>query len=63
MDCPVFIVSYSEDGLLDLSSLRGLLEEFGTVTLQRFTHKRFKSNDSQLHPELEEYLLILRKTA
>lgn len=62
MDCPHFLISYSEDGLLSLTGLECLLSEFGEVLTTRFTHKRFRSNNSTLQPYLTEYVLHLRVT-
>ncbi len=59
MNCPRFIVSYSEDGLLPVDELVKLFAEFGAVDVREYTHKRFKSNDSKLAPELTEYLVVL----
>ncbi|MGO9622154.1 MAG: DNA adenine methylase [Desulfobaccales bacterium] len=59
MNCPHFLISYSEDGLLSLSELEELFSEFGKVRTMFFSHKRFKSNDSQLKPYLKEYLIHL----
>ncbi len=56
MNCPHFLISYSEDGLLPLEELKKLFSEFGRVTVKTFTNKRFKSNDSHLDQHLTEYL-------
>ncbi len=60
MRCPHFLVSYSEDGLLDVEQLRELFLEFGDVTVKTFSHKRFKSNNSRLLPTVTEYLIHVR---
>lgn len=59
MDCPRFIVSYSEDGLIPVEGLVELFSEFGDVEVRELTYRRFKSNDSKLSPELTEYLILL----
>lgn len=61
MDCPLFLVSYSEDGLLDSPAMLETLGRFGEVTGQEFRFQRFRSNDSPLRRELTEYLFLLRK--
>jgi len=61
MDCPHFLVSYSEDGLLSIQDLVDLFSEFGVVTVTKFLNKRFKSNDSRLGSTVTEYLLHLNK--
>jgi adenine-specific DNA-methyltransferase len=60
MNCPHFLVSYSEDGLLSLRELEELFSELGNVKTMFFPHKRFKSNTSQLTPYLKEYLIQLK---
>jgi adenine-specific DNA-methyltransferase len=59
MDCNKFLVSYSEDGLVSKSRLRSILEEFGSVDIRHFSNTRFKSNDSDLDPELTEFVFFL----
>lgn len=59
MQCPRFIVSYSEDGLIPVEDLVHLFSEFGEVEVRELTYRRFKSNDSKLSPELTEYLIVL----
>jgi adenine-specific DNA-methyltransferase len=61
MKCKHFLVSYSEDGLLDVKALMKLFGEFGKVKVRTFTNKRFKSNNSGLASKLTEYLLHLEK--
>lgn len=62
VDCPHFLVSYSEDGLLALEDLRKLFSEFGKVSVNTFKHKRFKSNNSKLDQYLMEYLFHIDTT-
>jgi adenine-specific DNA-methyltransferase len=61
MDCPLFLISYSEDGLLSEQEMTALLEEFGTVTLTKIPFQRFRSNDSPLGSTVTEFLFCLRK--
>ncbi|HEM3437602.1 DNA adenine methylase [Streptococcus suis] len=59
MNCSIFIISYSEDGLLTKDEMIALLSEFGHVDFRAFSHKRFKSNDSKLPQKLDEFLFTL----
>jgi len=61
MDCNNFLISYSEDGLLNLEDFKELLTPFGDVYIDEFVHKRFKSNGSSLNNNLTEYLIHLSK--
>ena len=61
MECPNFLVSYSEDGLLTLDELRDTLSRHGSVAVTTIPNKRFKSNNSELAPVLTEYLIHLAK--
>ena len=61
MDCPQFLISYSEDGLLSINQLRNILGEFGSVSVSTLPNKRFKSNESRLSSTLTEYLVHLVK--
>lgn len=57
MNCPHFIISYSQDGLLSIDELTELFSKFGKVKVNTFGHKRFKSNNSKLPPTITEYLI------
>jgi len=59
MDCPRFLVSYSEDGLLTRVELEGLLREFGTLEVIEIPARRFRSNESPLPREITEYVFAL----
>jgi len=59
MECPRFLISYSEDGLVPVGSLTSFFETFGRVELSSIAHKRFRSNDSALGPTVAEYLIYL----
>lgn len=56
-----FLISYSEDGLLPIDDLITFLSQFGKVKRKNIEYKRFKSNDSQKKPTLQEYLIHLEK--
>lgn len=60
MNCKTFLISYSEDGLLTLDELKELFNEFGTVSVRKFSHKRFRSNGSKLTQHLSEYLITVK---
>ena len=59
MSCAEFLISYSEDGLAGEAELVDLFEEFGSVTVHRLPHKRFRSNASPLGASVTEYLFHL----
>lgn len=61
MQCPQFLISYSEDGLLSLDELRDLLAQWGQVEIKTFRYPRFRSNDSELGSHVTEYLFHLQK--
>lgn len=60
MNCDDFLISYSEDGLLRIEELVDLFSEHGSVQVSTFKYKRFKSSNSELAPELTEYLIHLK---
>jgi adenine-specific DNA-methyltransferase len=59
MECPRFLISYSEDGLVPVGSLTSFFETFGRVELSSIPHKRFRSNDSALGSTVTEYLIYV----
>jgi adenine-specific DNA-methyltransferase len=61
MDCPLFLVSYSEDGLLDADTMGALFSEFGEVRRYDFKHQRFKSNQGGAGGALTEFLYVVGK--
>jgi len=61
MDCPQFLISYSEDGLLSKDDLEELLSEHGRVRCIEISHQRFRSNNSPLGRIVTEYVFHLRK--
>lgn len=61
MDCPVFLISYSEDGLFSLDQLKTCFQQFGEVSIREIDYKRFRSNQSPLPKSIKEYILELHK--
>ena len=61
MDCPCFLISYSEDGLLSINELVDFLEQFGKTTVSTIDYKRFRSNQSELPNKIQEYIIELYK--
>lgn len=59
MDCPQYLISYSEDGLLSKDEMVELLSGFGKVELREFVYPRFRSNQSPLSANLAEYVFHL----
>ena len=62
MRCNDVLISYSEDGLLTIAQLTGILGEYGEVSVHRFINKRFKSNPNDSKPTICEYLIHLKKS-
>lgn len=60
MNCSNFLISYSEDGLINIEDFQELLTPFGDVHITEFEHKRFKSNDSKLKNKITEYMIYLK---
>ena len=61
MNCPVFLVSYSEDGLLSIDELVSFFENFGQVSVKNIEYARFRSNNSSLKKNLDEYIIKITK--
>lgn len=61
MNCPKFLISYSEDGLLAMDELLALFSKYGRVSYQIIEHSRFRSNNSSLAKALNEYIISLEK--
>lgn len=61
MNCPKFLISYSEDGLLSIDELLDLFSKYGQVSYQSIEYSRFRSNNSQLSKDLNEYIISLKK--
>lgn len=63
IDCPLFLVSYSEDGLLGRDELGAFLAGYGAVRCHQFSFPRFRSNKSPLARRLTEFVFRLDRTA
>ena len=61
MNCPIFLLSYSEDGLFSLDQLEDCFSQFGKVNVQKIDYTRFRSNNSSLPKQLTEYLIVVKK--
>lgn len=61
IDCPKFLISYSEDGLFSLEQLKECFSKFGEVNVQAIDYNRFRSNDSKLPKKLKEYLISIER--
>ena len=61
MNCPIFLISYSEDGLLSREQILTMLGQFGEADIMEYTVPRFRSNTSSLGRTMSEYLFILRR--
>jgi len=59
--CDRFLVSYSEDGLIPKDQLIDFFSKFGKVTVKSFSNSRFRSNDSPLGSNVEEYLFYIKR--
>jgi adenine-specific DNA-methyltransferase len=55
-DCPHYLISYSEDGLLARDEMAAFLAQHGNVTCFEFDSVRFRSNQSLLDRVLKEYV-------
>lgn len=62
MDCPIFLISYSEDGLFSLEQLTDCFKQFGAVVVREIDYNRFKSNQSLLPKKLKEYIIEVHKS-
>ena len=61
MECSLFFVSYSEDGLMSPEFMRETLSRFGCVTREEFSHQRFKSNSGGEGGNLMEHVYVVRR--
>jgi adenine-specific DNA-methyltransferase len=61
MDCDLFFVSYSEDGLLDADTMTRMLSDFGNVDRHDIAHRRFKSNSGGEGGTLTEHLYVVNR--
>lgn len=62
MDCPLFFVSYSDDGLLPRGAMTRLFNDFGAVELYEFYNKRFRSNRGGVGGKVTELLYVVKKS-
>lgn len=61
MNCNTFLISYSEDGLFPIDELCRFFSRFGTVSVREINYRRFRSNQSTLAQEINEYIIVLAK--
>ncbi len=61
IQCNHIFMSYSEDGLLDISELCDFLQNYGKVEVINIKYKRFRSNNSSKALDLTEYLIYINK--
>jgi adenine-specific DNA-methyltransferase len=61
MECRRFLISYSEDGLLEHAEMAEFLGRFGKVRSHAITLQRFRSNQSPLGRDLTEYVFDLER--
>ena len=61
MNCPIFLISYSEDGLFTLDQLKECFSKYGKVEVKKIDYNRFRSNDSKLPKKLKEYLISIER--
>lgn len=59
MDCDLFFVSYSEDGLLSPDAMTSLFSDFGKVDRYDIPHQRFKSNAGGEGGRVTEFLYVI----
>ena len=60
MDCSLFFVSYSEDGLLSRGEMQRLFSEFGSVEVLEFENQRFRSNRGGVGGRVTEHLYVIQ---
>jgi adenine-specific DNA-methyltransferase len=61
MECPRYLISYSEDGLLSKHELFEFLSNFGSVSVEGVRLQRFRSNASSLGRYVSEFVFDLQK--
>lgn len=61
MNSDLFLISYSEEGLLKRDELFDLFSNYGNVEVDTFDNKRFKSHNRKSANYIEEYLFTLYK--
>ena len=58
-DCPHYLISYSEDGLLARDEMAAFFAQHGDITCFEFDSVRFRSNQSPLERVFKEYVFWL----
>lgn len=61
MNCPNFLISYSEDGLLSVDQMLTEFSKFGRVSIREINYTRFRSNKSPLPKRIKEYIIEIHK--
>ena len=59
MDCDLFFISYSEDGLIDTTTMTRHFADFGSVKRYDIPHQRFKSNAAGEGGKVTEHLYVI----
>lgn len=61
MNCKNFLISYNEDGLFSIDTLKDFFSKYGTVNVDIIDYQRFRSNQSSLPHNINEYLITVRR--
>lgn len=61
MNCNNFLISYNEDGLFSIETLKEFFSKYGTVNVDIIDYQRFRSNQSSLPHNINEYLITVRR--
>lgn len=61
MNCNNFLISYNEDGLFPIEILKDFFSKYGTVNIDIIDYQRFRSNQSSLPHNINEYLITVRR--
>lgn len=59
--CEHILISYSEDGLLNINDLLDFLSNYGIAEKKNIPYKRFKSNNTEKKLYFNEFLIYLHK--
>jgi len=63
LNSELILLSYSDEGLLPISELVGMMSDYGSVEDLQRGHKRFRSiNQDGTHNKLQEHILVLRRS-
>jgi adenine-specific DNA-methyltransferase len=62
IQCNMFLISYSEDGLLGKRDMMRFLSSYGSVQCAEFKFPRFRSNQSPLNGTLTEFVFALERS-